>query len=192
MKQPFFKTIMCIKRIYSLESSWAILVLSRSAAESLPGLQVGEKTPPVSLQNSAGEIVLLSQLFESGPVALVFVRSADWCPHCRRQLVELEAGREAVESTGGRIVAVSYDAPATNAAAVAKLKLTYPLLSDEGSRAIDAFGIRNHEAKGKGAGIPHPTIFVVDRTGTIRAKLARENYRERPESAEIAAAFEAL
>ncbi len=183
---------MCIKRIYSLASSWALLVLSRSAAESLPGLQVGEKTPPVSLQNSAGEIVLLSQLFESGPVALVFVRSADWCPHCRRQLVELEAGREAVESTGGRIVAVSYDAPATNAAAVAKLKLTYPLLSDEGSRAIDAFGIRNHEAKGKGAGIPHPTIFVVDRTGTIRAKLARENYRERPESAEIAAAFEAL
>ena len=83
---------MCIKRIYSLASSWALLVLSRSAAESLPGLQVGEKTPPVSLQNSAGEIVLLSQLFESGPVALVFVRSADWCPHCRRQLVELEAG----------------------------------------------------------------------------------------------------
>ncbi len=192
MKQPYLKTIMSMKSIYSLASSCALLVLSLSAAQSLPGLQVGEKTPPVSLQNSAGETVSLSQLFEGGPVALVFVRSADWCPHCRRQLTELEAARTEIESTGGRIIAVSYDSPATNAAAVAKLGLSYPLLSDEGSRAIDAFGIRNLEAKGKGEGIPHPTTFVVDSAGTIRAKLAREGYRERPESAEIAAAFEAL
>ena len=181
-----------MKKLYSLASLLALLVVSLAAAESLPGLKVGDRAPAVSLQNSAGENVSLSQLVATGPVALVFVRSADWCPHCQRQLTELEAAREAVESTGGRIVAVSYDAPATNAAAVAKLGLTYPLLSDEGSRVIDAFGIRNHEAKGKGAGIPHPTVFVVDAKGVIRAKLARESYRDRPESAEIAAAFAAL
>ncbi len=86
-----------------------------------------------------------------------------------------------------QLVGISYDAPATSAAAVAKLGLTFPLLSDPGSKVIDAYGIRNAEAKGKSAGVPHPVVFLVDRQGVIRVKLAREGYRDRPETAEIIA-----
>ncbi|GAB5561311.1 MAG: hypothetical protein SynsKO_29580 [Synoicihabitans sp.] len=89
-------------------------------------------------------------------------------------------------------MALSYDEVKTNAMAVDKLGLTYPLLSDVGSSVIDLFGIRNTEARGRASGVPHPVVFVVDADGVIRDKLHRESYRDRPESAEIAAAFARL
>ena len=52
---------------------------------------------------------------------------------------------------------------------------------------IDAYGIRNESATGRAAGIPHPTLFMLDRQGVIRVKLMRDGYRERPEPAEIVA-----
>ena len=70
--------------------------------------------------------------------------------------------------------------------------LTYPLLSDPGSKVIETYGIRNLEATGRAAGVPHPVVFILDRQGTIRAKLRRDHYRDRPESAEIIAAAQAL
>ena len=50
----------------------------------------------------------------------------------------------------------------------------------------------NHEAKGRGEGIPHPVVYIVDRQGTIRVKLMRDSYRTRPESAEIIAGVKSL
>jgi peroxiredoxin len=90
------------------------------------------------------------------------------------------------------MIAVSYDSPATNAKAAAKLGLTFPLLSDPGSKIIDAHGLRNREAAGRAEGVPHPVVYVIDQAGTIRAKLMRKGFRTRPESAEIIAAVKAL
>lgn len=148
-------------------------------------LPAGRAAPDFTLNDGSGREHRLSQLLERGPVALVFVRSADWCGFCRQQLQALERGRPQFDAAGLQIVAVSYDAPAVNAAAVTKLGLSYPLLADVGSEVIDRYGVRNYEAKGRAAGIPHPTIFLIDRAGEIRAQLSREKYQERPEQAEI-------
>lgn len=165
---------------------------SSVATEAMPGLKVGEKAPDFTLKNSAGEDVALQALLKKGKVALVFVRSADWCPFCRRQLQDLQKDLKAIESTGVQLIAVSYDSPATNAAARSKLGLTFPLLSDTGSKIIDAYGIRNHEATGRTDGIPHPVVYIIDQQSMIRVKLMRDGYRERPESAEIIAGVKTL
>lgn len=170
----------------------AVSVFAASSPAPVPGLDVGAKAPDFALPGAGGARVELKQLVARGNVALVFVRSADWCPFCRKQLQELEKDRQQIEASGVQLIALSYDPPATNAAAAKKLGLTFPLLSDVGSKVIDAYGVRNHEAKGRGAGIPHPVIFIVDRQGVIRAKLGREGYRTRPESAEIIAAARTL
>jgi peroxiredoxin len=166
----------------------ALLPAALIAAPAVPGLAVGTKAPDFTLKNAAGADVSLMSLTKSGPVALVFYRSADWCPFCKKQLQALQADLKKVEMGGVRVVGISYDAPATSAAAAVKLGLTFPLLSDMGSKVIDAYGIRNAEAKGKSAGVAHPVVFIVDGKGMIRAKLAREGYKDRPESAEIIAA----
>ena len=83
------------------------------------------------------------------------------------------------------MVGISYDLPEALKRAASKHQITFPLLSDEGSKTIDAYGIRNEEATGRFAGIPHPTTFVVDDKGVIRAKLFHEGYKERHTSEEL-------
>ena len=68
-----------------------------------------------------------------------------------------------IEATGGQIVAISYDSPAILKRFAANSAITYPLLSDAGSKTIDAYGIRNKEAPERFSGIPYPGTFVVDR-----------------------------
>jgi peroxiredoxin len=55
------------------------------AAES-PGLAVGTKAVDFDLANGTSGQISLSGLLAKNPVALVFVRSADWGPFCRSQL----------------------------------------------------------------------------------------------------------
>lgn len=73
-------------------------------------------------------------------------------------------------------------------------KLGYALLSDQGSKYIDALGVRNEQfAKGHGAhGVPHPGILFVDASGVVRLKRAHEDYRTRPPFDELLEATRAL
>jgi peroxiredoxin len=73
-------------------------------------------------------------------------------PFCRKQLEDLQKELPSLQSAGVRVVAISYDSPAVNLAATKKLGLTYPLLSDSGSKTIDAYGLRNEQAKGRADG----------------------------------------
>jgi peroxiredoxin len=166
--------------------------LPSAATDTMPGRKVGEKAPDFTLETSAGKSVALRDLLKNGKVAVVFVRSAEWCPFCRAQLQALEKSRKEIEATGVQLIAISYDSPATNLAAAAKLGVTFPLLSDPGSKVIDAYGIRNNEATGRAEGIPHPVVFILDREGVIRVKLMRDSYRDRPESAEIIAGAKSI
>jgi peroxiredoxin len=94
-----------------------------------------------------------------------------------------------IEATGGQVVAISYDSTNVLQRFAAKSAITYPLLSDAGSKTIDAYGIRNPDAPARWSGIPHPGTFVVSKDGIIRAKLFLEGYRERHD---VPALIEAL
>lgn len=81
---------------------------------------------------------------------------------------------------------MSYDEPKRLAKFAKKRGITFPLLSDPGSSTIDAYGIRNLEARGQRIdGVPYPGTFVVDRSGVIRARLFHEGYEQRHTSEQI-------
>jgi peroxiredoxin len=68
------------------------------------------------------------------------------------------------------------------------------MLSDQGSMMIDAFDIRDPQYK-EGSiafGVPKPAIFVVDRGGIVRGKLAEDSYKIRPPVEAIMATVDAL
>lgn len=65
----------------------------------------------------------------------------------------------------------------------------YTFLSDPGHRVIDRYGILNPD---DGRGIPHPTTFVIDRSGVVRWKFIETDYRVRPTNAMILAALRGL
>lgn len=60
--------------------------------------------------------------------------------------------------------------------------LNYPLLRDENTKHVDAYGIRNLDyGPGEmGFGVPHPGILYITRDGTVTLKFAIPGYRQRP------------
>ena len=91
-----------------------------------------------------------------------------------------------------RLVGISYDPTSVLRAFASKRGIEFTLLSDPGSKTIDAYAVRNAEATGRTNGIPHPTIFLVDRESVIRFKLRYEGYKVRTTSQEIIEAAQKL
>ncbi len=99
-------------------------------------------------------------------------------------MVQLQAHLKELKATGGQVVAISYDSTDVLRRFATKHSITFPLLSDAGSKTIEAYGILNKEAQGRAKGIPYPGTFIVGTDGVIRAKFFLEGYKERidPES----------
>ena len=98
---------------------------------------------------------------------------------------------EDIKKQGLGLAAISYDSVETLKAFTDRHGISFPLLSDVGSTTIDAWGIRNREATGRSAGIPHPGTFVIDRAGTIVSRAFESSYQERETAGSILATLQA-
>ena len=94
-------------------------------------------------------------------------------------MVQLQRDLNSIEDAGVQLVGISYDDTKVLKTVSDRMKIAFPLLSDPGSRTIDAYHIRNDAAPGKAEGVPNPGTFILDRHGIIRAKLFLEGFRER-------------
>jgi peroxiredoxin len=54
------------------------------------------------------------------------------------------------------------------------------LLSDPDLAVIQRYGLFNEASAGTKHPVPHPTTYVLDRTGVVRWKFTEVNYRVRP------------
>ena len=70
-----------------------------------------------------------------------------------------------------QVVAISYDSVDVLSQFAKKRKIAFPLLSDEKSTVIRAFGVLNDDASGRQKGIPHPGTFVVGQDGKVHTNL---------------------
>jgi len=147
--------------------------------QQIGGLQAGTAAPAIALRDQSGRQQTLSTLAGPNGLLLLFFRSADWCPFCKGQLVDLEGAQKAFAAKGINVAAVSYDSQAILADFAKRRSITYPLLSDTSSRLIDAFGIRNPEGTGMQAGIPFPGYYLIDRQGTIQRRFFETAYVNR-------------
>lgn len=152
-----------------------------SAADSALGPAIGKEAPAFELVDQHGNKRGLAEFTKKGKTALVFFRSADWCPYCQKQLIELQADSKRYDEAGISVVAIGYDSPAVLAKFAAARKITYPLLSDGGSKTIDAYGLRNPA----GDGIPFPGTLLLDGQGIVRAKSFAEDYKVRQATDEL-------
>lgn len=164
----------------------AVFVLFASAAfadnAANWGPEVGTTLPDMTVTTHDGMLLTLNELRGKNGFAIAFVRSADWCPFCKRQIIEINKSKADFDERGVNLVALSYDSEDILKAFADKQGIEYTLVSDEGSAVIDAFGIRNmeHEKGSSGYGIPHPGIMLFDSSGKLYAKFAEEGYRTRP------------
>ena len=160
-----------------------LLPICLDADEAAPpvnaGLAVGQVGPAFTLVEQNGKEVSLESLLKKGPVALVFHRSVDWCLYCKLQMVQLQRIQKEIESVGGQVVGISYDPVEKLKRYADRTRVTFPLLSDVGSKTIDAYDIRYKEAAPEVSGFSRHATFILDQKGVIRAKLFQLSYQER-------------
>ncbi len=148
-----------------------------------PGPSVGSAFPnALQLQDQSGTKRSLQALSGKNGVAVFFVRSADWCPFCKRQLVDVNARLADFQKLGLNVVSVSMDTVDKIAAFHAAQSIGFTMLADPDGAVVEKIGIRDLQyADGsKAYGVSRPMIFVIDPQLKITHKYAEESYRERP------------
>jgi peroxiredoxin len=96
--------------------------------------------------------------------------------------VELSEQQSVFDELGIQVAVITYEPPETNLKFAEKYSVQFPILSDDESRYIKAWGLLNEAYKpgSMAYGVPHPGILLVDRNGMIHLKFAEEGYRNRP------------
>jgi peroxiredoxin len=171
-----------------------LLPMGAAAAAWDVGPAVGAKVPALHATDLKGAPVSLKGLSGKNGLVLVFFRSAKWCPYCQKQLMELKDAPGPLAERGYKLAAISYDPEDVLGPFTEKREIPYPLLSDAGSVTIDAWKLRDTRYKPDtfAWGVPYASIYVIAPNGTLRAKLAEEDYKVRPPLSAMLATIDAL
>jgi peroxiredoxin len=177
--------VQSVRRIAAVAAFAALIsaTLAVSASAEELGPPVATKAPDIGTRlDQAGKPRTFSDLMGRNGLVLMFNRSADWCPYCQAQLIDMNSGVAEIEKRGYRIAALSYDSPEILQAFTVKRHIAFTFLSDPKSEVIDLYKLRDPQyPRGNRAyGVPRPIIFILDRNGVIRAKLYEESYKVRP------------
>ena len=115
-----------------------------------------------------------------------------------KQLVELHTLLSEERKKDTVILAVSPDSPEKMREIIPKIQaatskeLAITLLSDGDHKVIDRYGLLNEAAAKQNRFLPHPTTYVIDKTGMVRWKFTEVNYRIRPTNEMILSELEKL
>lgn len=145
------------------------------------GPKLNQKAPDIYVVDSNEKPTSIEALSGEKGLMLVFFRSADWCPFCKRHLIELNDHAQKFNELGYGIGAISYDSPEILAAFTQEENLSYPLLADQQVKTMLAYNIVNTEyAPGdENYGIPYPGVVIVNKAGEIVFKYFYEGYMRR-------------
>jgi len=143
------------------------------------GLKPGQKAPDFSAMDQFGRTQTLETLRGLRGTVLLFYRSADWCPYCKGQLIQLQAAKQRFEKQGLKLAGISYDSAGILKFFSTRRKIEFPLLSDPDSQIIREYEVLNGEAEGQNKGMARPGYFFIDKEGVIREKFFEAKYRER-------------
>jgi len=137
---------------------------------NLKEIAVGDRAPAFTLRDQNDREFSLDEMRKQGPVAVVFIRSIDWCSYCQLQAVQLSDHLADIRATGGQVVVVCYDPPEKVKRYAQRRKLVVPVLADAESKTIDAYAMRALRGVGDQIGSAQHGTFVIDKAGVVRAK----------------------
>ena len=145
------------------------------------GPEAGETIPSFSLRDQNGNRQTFENLRGSKGLLLLVYRSADWCPWCKSQLVQLERKRKSFEQNSINVTALSYDSVEVLKHFSKRRGIGFTLLSDPDSVLIRKLGILNRLTPRRHAffGVPYPGQHLISEKGVIKEKFFEQNYRDR-------------
>jgi peroxiredoxin len=148
--------------------------------------EVSDTAPAGSVVHGKdGSAVDLASLWADKRVLLVFYMG-HWCPHCQKQLGELNDHQADFTAHATTIIAVSTDTPEDATALKAKLGLAFDIYSDPDLQTIGKWGVADY-----GANVAKPATFIIQPGGAITFRKVGASQTDRPSVAELLSALDA-
>ncbi len=92
-----------------------------------------------------------------------------------------------IEALGAAVYGIAPEKTKNQKSFAERAGLSFPLLADDGSAVIRAYGVLNDEQ----GTVPHPAIVVIDRDGVVRTLHVDPDYTKRPSPEEVIGWLEA-
>ena len=169
-------------------------------------LPIGAPAPTFALPDAInGKLIRSSDLLAVGPLIITFFRGR-WCPYCMTELEAWQTAFPTVRERGALVVAISPQLPRQNDFTVQQHHLTFPLLTDAGSRLATQFGIAytvpepmrlhyrsilinipfiNGDQGDNTWRLPLPATFVISQANKILFAEAHADHRVRPDPEDV-------
>jgi peroxiredoxin Q/BCP len=145
-------------------------------------IQSGIPAPDFELVDDTGKLRTLSEF--RGKNVLLYFYPKDDTPGCTKEACNFRDDYSAYEKAGVVILGVSPDSVKSHVKFKQKFQLQFPLLSDDGHKICDAYGVWGPKKfMGKSYEGVLRTTFLIDADGNI--KRVYENVRPAEHSAEL-------
>lgn len=151
---------------------------------------VGTKAPDFTLPNQDREPVTLSDQIKHGALVLAFFPAA-FSGTCTQELCTFRDSMGELNRLSARVLGISVDSFFALKAWADAEKLNFPLLSDFNKDVIRQYGVFNEDMIGL-KGLAKRSVFVIDKTGTIRHREVLDDARLEPDYGKVRQALAAL
>ena len=155
-------------------------------------IDVGTKVKDFTLPMADGKQVTTFKLSENlgkDKIVLAFFPLA-FTGVCTKEMCTFRDQIAQFGDLKAKVYGVSVDSPFTQNHFIQHEKLNFPLLSDFNREAVALFGVRREQPIGPGLlGVANRSVFVLDKTGTVRWRWFTENPKDLPPFDEVKAAL---
>ncbi|WP_422361103.1 peroxiredoxin-like family protein [Reichenbachiella sp.] len=182
--------------------SWAVLIFAcwlspQVMAQEAPfQLNEGEEALNFKGVDQNGKSFELYEALEKGPVVLMFYRGF-WCPHCNKQLSQMEDSLNFIVEKGGIVVAVTPEKPESIAKTVDKTGASFKIIHDKDLSIMNTYhvafkmeeallkkykkwGIDLDAANGdNGPNLPVPATYIIGQDKKILYAFFDPDYKKR-------------
>ncbi|SMD34491.1 Peroxiredoxin [Reichenbachiella faecimaris] len=181
---------------YALLIFVLLLVQNVLAQEAPFQLNEGDQALNFKGVDQNGKDFELYKALEKGPVVLMFYRGF-WCPHCNKQLSQLEDSLNFITERGGIVVAVTPEKPESIAKTVDKTGASFKIIYDKNLSIMNTYhvafkmeeallkkykkwGIDLDEANGdNGPSLPVPATYIIGQDKKILYAFFDPDYKKR-------------
>jgi len=161
--------------------------------------QVGDDAVDATLIGWDGNTVKLSELWEDGPIVLMWYRGG-WCPYCNLQLRAMQQSLDKLENAGARLVVLTPELPEKAKETAKANDLDIVSLYDKESAVARKYGIlfqlpesvltfyreKLPEYNGNDAmELPLSATYVINKSGKITFAFLDANYKKRADPADV-------
>lgn len=126
-------------------------------------LNVGDKVPPVILNNQYGESINIDQYFGQKNLVIYFYPKDD-TPGCTAEACSFRDAYEEFADNNCEVIGISSDDEESHKNFALKHSLSFTLLSDPGNRTRNKFGVPSNLF----GLIPGRVTYIIDKQGIIR------------------------